>query len=57
MCFDELERTRAAADTVRHYVLRRSTLDPEFAEGFESGYETSKIGVLLRQARQRAGLT
>jgi transcriptional regulator with XRE-family HTH domain len=39
------------------YVLRRSTRDPEFAEGFESGYEAFRIGVLLRQARERAGLT
>ena len=42
---------------VKDYVLRRSTRDPEFAEGFVSGYEAFKIGVLLRQARERAGLT
>lgn len=38
------------------FVLRRSARDPELAEGFESGYEAFKIGVLLRQARERAGL-
>ncbi len=30
---------------------------PEFAEGFESGYADFKIGVMLRQAREKAGLT
>ncbi len=29
----------------------------EFSEGFEEGYEQFKIGVLLRQARESAGLT
>ena len=31
--------------------------DPEFAEGFERGYEDFKIGVILREARLTAGLT
>jgi HTH-type transcriptional regulator/antitoxin HipB len=39
------------------YARARAARDPEFAEGFESGYEDFKIGVLLRQARERAGLT
>lgn len=39
------------------YVKRRAGHDPEFAEGLETGYATFKIGVLLRQARERAGLT
>jgi transcriptional regulator len=29
----------------------------EFAEGFERGYEEFKIGVVLREARLKAGLT
>jgi HTH-type transcriptional regulator/antitoxin HipB len=42
---------------LKDYVLSRSERDPEFADGFESGYEEFKIGVLLRRAREREGLT
>jgi hypothetical protein len=31
--------------------------DPEFAENYEVGYADFKIGVILRQAREAAGLT
>jgi transcriptional regulator with XRE-family HTH domain len=39
------------------YVQARAARDPEFAEGLESGYTDFKVGALLRQARERAGLT
>jgi ribosome-binding protein aMBF1 (putative translation factor) len=39
------------------YINQRKKKDPEFAQGFEEGYEEFKIGVLLKQARQQAGLT
>lgn len=39
------------------YSQARAARDPEFAEGLESGYQDFKIGALLRQARERAGLT
>lgn len=39
------------------YIDKRKRNDPEFSEGFESGYADFKIGVLLRQARETAGLT
>ncbi|MEW5927863.1 MAG: helix-turn-helix transcriptional regulator [Gemmatimonadota bacterium] len=39
------------------YTRTRAARDPEFAEGLESGYEDFRIGVLLRQAREEAGLT
>ena len=42
---------------VTSYTRKRAARDPEFAEGFETGYADFKIGVLLRQARQKAGLT
>ncbi len=42
---------------LQKYIEQRSRRDPDFAEGFESGYADFKIGVLLRQARQAAGLT
>ena len=31
--------------------------DAEFATGYEEGYANFKLGVLLRQAREAAGLT
>jgi transcriptional regulator with XRE-family HTH domain len=39
------------------YAKRRARQDPDFADGLETGYRAFKIGVLLRQARERAGLT
>ena len=42
---------------VERYIARRKKTDPEFAEGFEEGYKEFEFGVLLRQAREEAGLT
>jgi len=42
---------------VRKYAEDRARRDPAFAERLEAGYEELKVGVLLRQARKRAGLT
>ena len=42
---------------VRKYVQKRKAVDPEFAADFDAGYEDFKIGVLLRQAREAAGMT
>lgn len=39
------------------HAKRRAQHDPDFAEGLETGYTAFKIGVLLRQARERVGLT
>ena len=39
------------------YERKRAQRDPEFAEGLETGYSEFKIGVLLRKAREQAGLT
>ena len=39
------------------YTSRRKRTDKKFAENFESGYQEFKVGVLLRQARERAGIT
>jgi len=39
------------------YIDKRKKKDPEFAEGFEQGYKEFKIGVLLKQAREQAGLS
>lgn len=42
---------------VQKYIKARSKRDQEFAEGFEIGYTDFKIGVVLRQAREAAGMT
>jgi DNA-binding XRE family transcriptional regulator len=39
------------------YINDRKKTDPEFAEGFDEGYKQFKIGVLLRELREEAGLT
>ena len=42
---------------VQKYIEARSKRDQEFAEGFEIGYADFKIGVVLRKARESAGMT
>ena len=42
---------------VKRYIEKRVRSDAEFAEGFEVGYANFRIGVVLRQAREAAGLT
>ena len=42
---------------LKKYIAKRKQTDTAFAEGFEEGYEQFKIGVVLRQARESAGLT
>jgi DNA-binding XRE family transcriptional regulator len=39
------------------YISKRKKEDPEFAEGFEEGYQKFKIGVVLRMAREEKGMT
>lgn len=42
---------------VKRYIKKRMESDPDFAKNFEPGYADFKIGVILRQAREAAGLT
>ena len=42
---------------VKRYTQKRVEYDSEFAENLEEGYADFKIGVILRQAREEAGLT
>lgn len=39
------------------YIDERKGTDKGFAEGFAEGFEQFKIGEILRQAREAAGLT
>lgn len=42
---------------LQRYTSERKKQDAEFAEDFEIGYEQFKLGAVLRQAREEAGLT
>jgi len=42
---------------VERYIESRKKRTPKFAENFESGYEAFEFSVMLRQARERAGIT
>lgn len=39
------------------YISDRKKRDAKFAEGYDEGFRSFKIGVLLKQARENAGLT
>ena len=42
---------------LQKYIKGRKARDPEFAKDYDVGYEQFKIGVLLKQERERVGLT
>lgn len=42
---------------LKKYITERKKRDKRLAEGYDEGYEQFKIGVMLRQARENAGLT
>lgn len=42
---------------LQKYVSNRKQRDAEFSEEFDLGYDNFKLGIILRQAREQAGLT
>jgi DNA-binding XRE family transcriptional regulator len=42
---------------LKKYIAKRKGTSPDFAEGFDEGYENFRIGVVLKQARLEAGMT
>lgn len=42
---------------LRKYISKRKKRDLDFAKDYEQGYERFKIGVLLKQAREEAGIS
>ncbi|MGH7942970.1 MAG: helix-turn-helix domain-containing protein [Limisphaerales bacterium] len=50
------EKTEMKND-VEKYIAKRKSADETFAKDFDAGYEEFKIGVMLREARERAGVT
>ena len=41
---------------VERYIEKRKTHSPKFAKNFEAGYEAFEFSVMLREARERAGV-
>jgi HTH-type transcriptional regulator / antitoxin HipB len=44
-------------DDLEKFIEKRKRTDPRFARNFEAGYQEFKLGALLRQAREEAGVT
>ena len=44
-------------DDLDRYIERRKKRDPVFAKDFDAGYEEFKVGLMLREAREEAGVT
>jgi ribosome-binding protein aMBF1 (putative translation factor) len=42
---------------VEKYIARRKQTDKAFAKDFDAGYAEFKIGAMLREAREHAGVT
>ena len=42
---------------IKKYVKERKKHDSLFADGYEIGYDEFKLGVILKSARKKAGLT
>ncbi|WP_341326355.1 helix-turn-helix transcriptional regulator [Methylotuvimicrobium sp. KM2] len=42
---------------LKNYISNRKVKDSEFSEGYDDGYQSFKIGALLKQAREESGLT
>ena len=42
---------------LKQYIEKRKQSDNEFALNFDEGYQSFKIGIMLKQAREAAGIT
>jgi len=42
---------------LKKYIIDRKKQNKHFAEGFNLGYEQFKVGVMLKNAREAAGVT
>ena len=44
-------------DDLEKYISKRKKKNPKFGEDFEIGYQDFKIGIMLKQVRENAGIT
>jgi ribosome-binding protein aMBF1 (putative translation factor) len=42
---------------LQKYIAKRKKRDPRFAKEFDAGYQVFKFSVMLRMAREQAGVT
>jgi len=42
---------------LKKYISKRKANDLDFAQGYDEGFEEFKIGLILRQEREKSGLT
>jgi ribosome-binding protein aMBF1 (putative translation factor) len=42
---------------LKKYIKKRKVQDPDFSVDYDYGYEQFKIGIILKKAREEAGLT
>ena len=42
---------------LEQYISERKAVDPEFLEVFDSGYDEFKIGLMLKELRQKQGIS
>ncbi len=42
---------------LKKYIEKRKKTDKDFSLNFDKGYQTFKIGLLLKEAREAAGIT
>ncbi len=42
---------------LKKYINKRKAGDPDFAKGYDEGFEEFKIGLVLKQEREKSGLT
>jgi len=42
---------------LQKYILKRKKTDPDFSKNYNEGFEEFKIGIMLRMAREKSGLT
>ncbi len=50
-------KTEEEMDDLDRFIEQCKKESPEFAEGFDEGYENFKIGVLFKASRKQAGMT
>lgn len=41
---------------LQNYIQKRKNSDPEFATGYESGYEEFKVGLMIKELRLQEGM-
>lgn len=42
---------------LKHYINKRKASDKNFAKSYDEGYTDLKLGIILRELREKAGLT